>query len=77
MKKIISPASVTITAEATSPRAIEKLLEQALFELRHNSKSQNGFDESFVNSAKGDQKGTMGSYSFEYVKPEYEFEADY
>lgn len=70
--KVIKPAKLTITVEASSPATLEKMLEQALFELRHNSLDDNGFQRAFSNAAQGDQNGTMGSYSFEYVKPEYE-----
>jgi hypothetical protein len=70
--KVKKPAKLTITVEASSPATIEKMLEQALFELRQNTLDDNGYQKSFSNAAQGDQSGTMGSYSFEYVKAEYE-----
>lgn len=70
--KIIKPAKLTIAVEANSPETLEKMLEQALFELRHTTLDDNGFQRAFSNAAQGDQKGTMGSYTFEYVKPEYD-----
>lgn len=70
--KVISPAKLNISVEASSPEALEKMLDQALFEIRHNTLDSNGFQRAFSKAAQGEQKGTMGSYSFEYVQPEYE-----
>lgn len=70
--KVIKPAKLSITVEANSREAIEKLLEQALFELRHDSKDKNGFERPFTHDSKGEQSGTMGGYRFEYAAPEYD-----
>ncbi|WP_122448479.1 hypothetical protein [Pseudomonas viridiflava] len=60
---------VTIIAEASSPQALEKLLEQALFELKLSSTDDNGFQQAISKDAKGEQAGTLGSYSFDCTAP--------
>lgn len=60
---------VTIKAEANSPQAVEKLLEQALFELKLSSTDDDGYQQALSKTAKGAQSGTLGSYSFDYTAP--------
>lgn len=60
---------VKIEAEANSPETLEKLLEQALFELKLSSTDDNGFQQALTKNSKGEQSGTMGSYSFNCVAP--------
>ncbi|MCX4216282.1 hypothetical protein MKZ87_01395 [Pseudomonas sp. MCal1] len=62
----------TVTVEAASPLALEKLLEQALFELKLSSTDENGFQQALSKFAEGVQSGTLGSYSFNYIAPEAE-----
>lgn len=71
--KTKAPGKVAITVEADTPGALEKLLEQAIFELKLRSMDENGFQQAFTNSAKGEQSGTLGSYSFDYMSPLYDF----
>lgn len=68
------PGKATITVEATSSQALEKLLEQALFELKLSSTDDNGFQQPLSKSAEGVQSGTLGSYSFNYTAPETEWD---
>lgn len=60
---------VTIEAEANSPETLEKLLEQALFELKLSSTDDSGFQQALTKNSKGEQSGTMGSYSFNCTAP--------
>ena len=71
--KATKQGSVTITVEASSPQAMEKLLEQALFELKQSSMDDDGFQQALSRTARGEQAGSMGSYSFNYIEPEYEW----
>lgn len=64
------PGKVTITAEATSPEALERILEQAIFELKLSSVDPHGFEpQPLSKSANGNQSGTLGSYTFEFIAP--------
>lgn len=67
--KILKAGKATITVEANSPQALEKLLEQALFELKLNSTDDDGFQQALSKSAEGVQSGTLGNYSFHYIAP--------
>jgi hypothetical protein len=60
---------VTIQVQANSPQALEKLLEQALFELKLSSTADNGFQQALSKNSNGEQSGTMGSYSFDCTAP--------
>ncbi|NHX02144.1 hypothetical protein [Pseudomonas koreensis] len=68
--KIIKPGKATITVEANSPQALEKLLEQALFELKLSSTDDDGFQQALSKTTEGVQAGSLGSYSFQYIAPE-------
>lgn len=68
---------ITITVEANSPQALEKLLEQAVFELKLSSTDDNGYQQALSRTAKGEQTGTLGSYSFDYSSPEIEWDASF
>jgi hypothetical protein len=67
-----APGKINITVEACSPKALERLLDQALFELRLGSTDDNGYEQILSKAAKGEQAGTLGSYSFDYSAPETE-----
>lgn len=60
---------VTIQVQADSSQALEKLLEQALFELKLSSIDDNGFQQALSRNSHGEQAGTMGSYSFDCTAP--------
>lgn len=72
--KAKTPGKVAITVEASTPEALEKLLEQALFELKLSSMDDNGFQQALSKTAKGEQSGTLGSYSFDYISPLFDFD---
>lgn len=67
----------TITVEASSPQALEKLLEQALFELKLSTTDDNGFQQALSKNAEGAQSGTLGSYSFHYIAPETDWDESF
>ena len=64
------PATFTLTAEADSAEKLEKLIEQALFEVRTASMDKLMQKFVFSESCKGGQSGTMGTYSFAYERAE-------
>ncbi|UOK39205.1 hypothetical protein MJP36_04890 [Pseudomonas palleroniana] len=72
--KVIAPGKITITVEASSPKALEKLLDQALFELKVESTDDNGYEQVLSKAAKGERAGTLGNYSFDYCAPEIEWD---
>ncbi|MBD8237846.1 MULTISPECIES: hypothetical protein [Pseudomonas] len=72
--KVKAPGKITITVEASSPKALEKLLDQALFELKLESTDDNGYEQALSKAAKGEQAGTLGNYSFDYCAPEIKWD---
>ena len=75
--KAKTPGKVTITAEANSPQALERLLEQALFELKLSSTDDDGYHQALSKTSKGEQAGTLGSYSFDYSAPVTEWDESF
>lgn len=75
--KIKAPGKITITVEATSPKALEKLLDQASFELKMRSTDEDGYQQALSKTTKGEQTGTLGNYSFEYTVPEIEWDESF
>lgn len=72
--KVIAPGKITITVEANSPKALEKLLDQALFEVKLSSMDDDGYQQALSKTTKGEQAGTLGNYSFDYNAPEIEWD---
>jgi len=72
--KVKAPGKITITVEASSPEALEKLLDQALFELKLRSTDDNGYQQALSKTTQGEQAGTLGNYSFDYSAPEIEWD---
>ncbi|MGE1075855.1 hypothetical protein ACQJ22_25330 [Pseudomonas fragariae (ex Marin et al. 2024)] len=60
--KVKAPGKITITVEASSPKALEKLLDQALFELKLRSTDDDGYQQALSKTTQGEQAGTLGNY---------------
>ncbi|WP_137887702.1 hypothetical protein [Pseudomonas sp. 2FE] len=56
-------ATLTLSIDASDAASMAELLEQALFEIRLRSKISS---DPFHINAKGEQRGTMGSYEFAF-----------
>lgn len=70
--RVNASGKITIIVEANSPKALERLLEQALFELKLGSIDDDGYQQILSKSIKGEQAGTLGKYKFDYSVPEIE-----
>ncbi|WLG57712.1 hypothetical protein PSH77_04145 [Pseudomonas extremorientalis] len=75
--KVIAPGKIIITVEASSPKALEKLLDQALFELKLISTDDDGYQQALSKTTKGEQTGMLGNYSFDYSAPEIEWDESF
>ncbi|MBP2085313.1 MULTISPECIES: hypothetical protein [Pseudomonas] len=72
--KVKVPGKIIITVEADSPKALEKLLDQALFELKLESMDNDGYQQALSKSSKGEQAGSMGNYRFDFTASEIEWD---
>lgn len=59
--KVKASGKTTITVEASSPKALGKLLDQALFELKLRSTDDDGCQQALSKTTKGEQSGTLGT----------------